>query len=320
MTAAVVGIVGPTGVGKSRLALEVALATGAEIVNADSRQVYRRLDIGTAKPTPEERARVPHHLYDFVEPAEPFTLAHYLRSARAVLADIAARRGAALIVGGTGLYVHALRRGYEPPAVAPDPALRRRLEGLPLAELQRLLAERDPAALGRVDRRNPRRLIRAIEVATSATVPAAPGAGPAAGEAHAPGPALPGRRHSALRTAFPLVGLTMPREELYRRIDVRAACMWESGWVRETQDLLAEGYSPSLPALSALGYPEVIACVRREIDPEEALRRIQLAGHRLARRQYAWFKPGDPDIAWHDVSTPEGWASARRALTDLLAG
>lgn len=294
-----VGIVGPTAVGKSRLALEVALAAGAEIVNADSRQVYRRLNIGTAKPSAAGRALVLHHLYDLVEPDEPFTLAHYLEAARAVLAEIAARGRAALVVGGTGLYVRALQRGYAPPAVPPDPALRRRLEALPLEELERLLAGWDPTAPDRVDRRNRRRLVRALEVAMAGAPAEQAGTGPGA--------------------QFPLVGLTLPRDELYRRIDARATRMWEAGWEEEVRRLLAAGYSAHLPALSALGYQEVIASVRGEIGPEEALRRIHLAGHRLARRQYAWFKPGDPDITWYDVSTLDGWGIARDALRVLVA-
>jgi len=276
----------------------VALATGAEIVNADSRQVYRRLDAGTDKPSLGDRALARHHLYDLVEPDQPFTLAHYLQSARAVLADIAARERPALIVGGTGLYVRALERGYAPPGVPPDPILRRHLEAMSVDELVRLLEERDPQAAARVDRRNPRRLVRAIEVATGGAQPERAGTGEVA--------------------QFPLVGLTMPRAELYRRIGSRAAAMWESGWVDEVRRLLAAGYSPHLPALSALGYPEVVAYLRGETGLEETLRRIQLAGHRLARRQNTWFKPNDPTIEWHDVSTPDGWAGAHQAAAAHL--
>lgn len=294
---AVVGLVGPTAVGKSRLALEAAITTGAEILNADSRQVYRRLAVGTAKPTPEHRALVPHHLYDLAEPDEPFTLAHYLEAARSVLANLDRRGRPALLVGGTGLYVRALQRGYSPPPVPANTELRRRLEALPLEGLQRLLEERAPEAFQLVDRRNPRRLIRALEVALADTAPAAGGGRAPAG--------------------FPLVGLTMPRAKLYRRIDERAERMWKAGWIEEVRGLLSARYSPDLPAFTALGYPEVVACIRGEIDADEARRRIQLAGHRLARRQYAWFKPSDPDIAWYDVSTAEGWATARRAVESL---
>lgn len=294
-----IGIVGPTGVGKSRLALEVALATGAEIVNADSRQVYRRLDVGTDKPSLDDRALAPHHLYDVVEPDEPFTLAIYLDAARAVLAGIAARGRPALIVGGTGLYVRALQRGYAPPGVPPDQVLRRSLDALSVDELVRLLEAQDPLAVARVDRRNPRRLVRAIEVAMAGAKPE---------------PAEAGRVPQ-----FPLVGLTLPRAELFRRIDDRAALMWKSGWLDEVRKLLAAAYAPGLPALSALGYPEVIACVRGETGPGEALHRIQFAGHRLARRQYAWFKPSDPGIAWFDASTPKGWSGARRFVGACLS-
>ncbi len=289
--APLITIVGPTGVGKTALALELAPAIDGEIVSADSRQIYRYMDIGTAKPTPAERARVPHHLLDVVDPDQTLTLAEYQEMAYATLQEITARGRVPLLVGGTGLYVRAVAEGWRMPRVAPDPALRQalleRAEREGGASLFAELRAVDPVAAGRIDPRNVRRVVRALEVHHSS-----------------------GRPFSEQQQRRPppydelWVGLTMPRAALYARADARIERMIAAGWVEEVQRLLARGYSPDLPAFSALGYREIAAYVRGEMSLQEALALIRRHTRNFIRHQYAWFRPGDPRVHWYDASQP----------------
>ena len=277
-------IVGPTGVGKSALAVQLAERFGGEIVNADSRQVYRGMEIGTAAPSASERAAVPHHLYGIADPGEGFSLARWLPLATAAIADIDGRGGLPVVVGGTGQYVNALVGGWQAPRVPPDPALRERLEAVIAQEgveaAARELLEADPDAASRIDLRNPRRVMRALEVA------AALGPGARGGQSAPP-----------YRTL--LLGLTTgTREELHRRIDARVDAMLAGGWLDEVRVLLDAGHSPGLPSLSSMGYRELAQHLLGEMALEEAARRIKLAHHRLARQQYTWFKPSDARIRW----------------------
>ncbi len=282
-------LVGPTAVGKTALSLELADALGGEIVSADSRQIYRRLDIGTAKPTPAERARAPHHLIDVVDPDQPLTLAEYQRLAYAAIADIHARGRLPLLVGGTGLYVRAVLEGLRIPPAPPDATLRARLEeeaaaaGAPALHAQ--LAAIDPTAAARIDPRNVRRVIRALEVclATGRPISEQQGAEPPP--------------YRILR-----VGLTRPRPELYARIDARVDAMIAAGLVDEVRSLLARGYSSRLPALSGLGYRQIIRYLAGELSLAEAVQEIKRQTRRFVHQQQTWFRPDDPRIRWYDLS------------------
>lgn len=278
-------IVGPTAVGKSTLALELGARFPAEIVSADSRQVYRYLDIGTAKPTPAERALVPHHLIDVVDPDEPYTVTQYQAQARAAISDIGSRGRLPLLVGGTGLYIRAVTGGLAPPPVPPAPALRAQLEERAKHEgLETLAADLeclDPATAAHIDRRNPRRVIRALEVCL-----------------------ITGQPFSLQRGVTPppyrllRLGLTCPRAELYRRIDERVDQQMAEGLLEEVQRLVAMGYVFDLPSMSSIGYRQLGMYLRGEVTLPEAVQRIKYATHRYARQQYTWFRLDDPRITW----------------------
>ncbi len=292
-------IVGPTAVGKTEISVKLAQALGGEIVSADSRQIYRGMDIGTAKPTPEERALVPHHLLDVVDPDQTLTLAQYQELAYAAIEDISARGKLPFVVGGTGLYVRAVAEGWTVPRVAPNPALRaellKRAEREGAASLYAELQALDPAAAARIDARNVRRVVRALEVRRET--------GRAISEQQG-------------RTAPPYdelwVGLTMPREALYARADARIERMVAQGWVQEVADLVDRGCSLEAPAFSALGYREIARYLQGHLGLDEAIALIKRHTRRFIRHQYAWFSPADPRIHWFDMSRPQ--AGAVRAL------
>lgn len=290
-------VCGPTATGKTDTAIALARALDGEIVNADSRQVYRYMDVGTAKPTPAQRAAVPHHLLDVVDPDEPFTLADYLDLARPAITAIHERGRIPIVAGGTGLYVRALARGFAVPRVAPNPALRAVLEEMAetggaaalLARLRRV----DPAGAAKIDASNPRRLIRAVEVSEATGVP-----------------------FSAQQTVQGgyetlLLGLTGPRAALHERADRRVGAMMAAGFVGEVATLFARGYDPDLPALSGLGYREIGAALRGQYTMDEAVQATKFATHRFIRRQLTWFRR-EPDVHWLDVTDGD---AATRALT-----
>ena len=296
-----VAIVGPTAAGKSALAMALAPVFGGEIVGADSRHVYRGLDVGTGKPTAADRARTPHHLIDVVEPDADFSVAHYQEAATAAIAAVDGRGRLPMLVGGSGHYVRALLEGYRLPKVPPDPELRRELSARAASEgpesLLRELASLDPVSAGRIDPRNTRRVVRAIEVSRAVGRPFS--------EAGGRGPSP----YRAL-----VIGLTAPRPELYRRIDARVDAMIAAGWADEVRGLLERGFDTTLPSMSSLGYPTMIEHVRGEVALDEAARRIRLQTHRFARRQYTWFKPADERIRWLDV-TSAGHVGEAEALS-----
>ncbi len=290
-TSPLILLVGPTAVGKTGVAVELAPCLNAEVISADSRQVYRHMDIGTAKPTPEERARVRHHLLDVVDPDQTLTLAEYQELAFSALRDISARGRVPMLVGGTGLYVRAVAEGWRVPRVAPNPALREVLLARAEREggeaLYQELRAVDPAAAARIDPRNIRRVVRALEVY------------------HGSGRAFSAQQE---RKAPPYdvlwIGLTMPRAALYERADRRIEAMVAAGWADEVRDLLARGYTVDLPAFSALGYCEMAAHVRGELPLDDALALIRRGTRNFIRHQYAWFKPQDPRLHWFDMSQP----------------
>ncbi len=281
-------IVGPTAVGKTEIAIQLAERIGAEIVSADSRLFYRGMDIGTAKPTPEERARVPHHLIDIADPDQSLSLAEFQKMAEEAISDILVRGKLPLLVGGTGQYIRAVTEGWKPPEVKADERLRRELEKLGMERgrdwLHGKLKLLDPIAAQNIDPRNVRRTIRALEVILTT-----------------------GREFSTQRNrqASPYhlirIGLIRPRPELYRRIDERIETMFSSGLLEEVRSLLAKGYSPSLPSLSAIGYRECIQVLQGRMSPEQARIEMRQATRIFVRRQANWFKENDPAIHWFAV-------------------
>lgn len=282
-------IVGPTAVGKSAVALHLAQALDGEIVSADSRQVYRGLDIGTAKPTPAEQAQIPHHLIDILDPDETLGLAQYQALATAAIDAIQGRGRLPLLVGGTGQYIRGALEGWRAPEVAPNPALRAQLT----AEAERggadklfaRLAVLDPAAARWIDPHNVRRVVRALEVTLTT-----------------------GQPFSQLRQRQPppydvlQIGLTLPRDILYARADARIDAMIAAGWADEVRALLERSYDLSLPSMSSLGYREMGRYVLGQIDLAEAIRLIRQATRRFIRHQANWFRLSDPRIHWFDMT------------------
>ena len=280
-----VAVVGPTAAGKSALALALAQRFGGEIVNADSRQIYRGMDIGTAKPSPEIRASLPHRLYDIADPAAPYSLALYRRDALAALEDLWARGGFAWLVGGTGQYVWALLEAWGVPDIAPRPALRAELAALaerdgPAALHARLRAV-DPEAADRIDARNVRRVIRALEV-----------------ERVSGKPITAWQNRGVPAFDFRVLGVRCEERELIWRINRRVEAMFAAGLVAETRALLDRGVPPDASALSAIGYAEALRELRGEITRAKAIELTKRATKRLARRQRQWFRRQDPRIAW----------------------
>jgi tRNA dimethylallyltransferase len=283
--APVIFILGPTASGKTAAALALAERWPVEVVNADSRQVYRGMDIGTAKATREEQAKLPHHLLDLVNPDEPYSLALFLTHARQAIAEVMARGHLPLVVGGTGQYIWGLAEGWEVPAVPPQWEVRERLEEEAREkggdELHRRLQRVDAVAAEAIDPRNVRRVVRALEVW------------------EATGARFSAQRRRVTPEFTPYVfGLWVPREELYQRIDARVEAMLAAGWVGEVGRLMGAGYTPDLPSFSSGGYRELACYVQGSLKLEEAVRQTKVAVRRLARRQGAWFRQQDPRIRW----------------------
>ena len=282
-----VAVVGPTAAGKSDLAIEIANSFGGEVVNADSRLLYRGLDIGTAKPSVEQRRGVPHHLVDILSPGEAYSLAAFLDDSRRLIDEITARSRLPILVGGTGQYVWGLLEGWDVPRVGPDAELRRSLEKMlndkGLDSLVAYLAELDPEAGETIDLRNPRRVMRAIERAHSGE----PGTGGLISTDAPPYDVL-------------VVGLTADRKTLYERIDHRIGGMIAQGWADEVTELLRMEVASDAPGMSAIGYRDMARHVRGEITPDELNAAVKKATRALVRRQYNWFKLADPRIAWID--------------------
>ncbi len=282
-------IVGPTAVGKTSLSLRLAETFGGEVVSADSRSFYRGMDIGTAKPTREERARVRHHLINIAQPDETVGLAEYQDLAYAAIDDIRARRKLPLLVGGTGQYVAAVVEGWRIPRVEPRPDLREELEARserdsPYA-LHDWLERLDPEAAEDIHPHNVRRVVRALEVCLVTGRPISE----QQGKEPPPYPVLQ-------------IGLTMDRELLYKRADRRLELMIDAGLLEEVRQLLEQGYDWSLPAMSAVGYAEFQSYFEGSAALDDVIADIQSDLRRLIRQQYNWFSLDDPDIRWFDVT------------------
>ncbi|MEJ2211696.1 MAG: tRNA (adenosine(37)-N6)-dimethylallyltransferase MiaA [Anaerolineae bacterium] len=284
-----IAIVGPTAVGKTPLSIRLAEALDGEIVSADSRQVYRGMDIGTAKATPEERARVPHHLLDILDPDQPLSLAEFQEMAYGAIDGILARGRVPFLVGGTGQYIMAVVEGWKIPRVPPDEDLRRDLyrqaEEEGAETLHARLADLDPDAAGRIDARNVRRVVRALEVCL-----------------------LTGRPISEQQGKSPppyqvlIVGLSLPRPCLYERIDERVERMIQAGLEQEVRRLLIAGYGFDLPAMSGVGYGQFAPYLAGEASLEDVVARIKHSTHRFVRHQANWFRPDDARIHWFDAA------------------
>jgi tRNA dimethylallyltransferase len=274
-------IVGPTGIGKSHLAFRLALELSGEVVVADSKQIYERLDIATNKPSPEARGRVRYHMVDFVDPAKGFNAAEYVQGAHAAIADIEKRERVPVVEGGTMLYVDALCDGFSLTGVPPNAELRAELEALDVSALRdRLLAlDGDPG----VDLQNPVRLIRAIEVLQAA------------------GPPL---RRLRTRTPPPWqpvrIGLTAPLEVIDRRLDERSRQQVERGLIAETQAALDSGVPESAPVLTGIGYAEALAYIHGELTLEELPQAMARSNRRYARRQLRWWRR-DARVTWFEI-------------------
>ena len=293
-------ILGPTAAGKTSLGLDLAARFDGEIVGADSRQIYQGMDIGTAKPTAAEQARVPHHLVDIQPPDRQMALATYQQMAFSAIDAIHLRGRVPFLVGGSALYLRAVTEGLQIPEVAPNPALRAELDVFARENgrtaLHARLQASDPDAAAQIHPNNLRRVIRALEIVQTT-----------------------GRRKSEQESAAPppyrilKIGLDLPRPLLHERIDRRVHEMVDAGLVEEMTSLLAAGYSPELPALSSLGYREIAAYLRGETAFPAAVERIQIETHRFVRHQYTWFRR-IPDIRWFDVSQ-----APQPAICELVA-
>mgnify|MGYP001250944118 FL=1 len=286
-------LAGPTASGKTRLAIDLARELGTEIVNADSMQVYRHMDIGAAKPTPEERALAKHHLLDAADPNEPFDAARYLELARPVVEALHRKGKVPLVVGGTGLYMKVLTRGIceGPPA---DAVLRARisaeLKERGLAALRAELEAVDPVLARRIHPNDRQRIVRAVEVFRATGKPLSTWQ-----ELHG----FQESRYTALK-----LFLHREREDLYRRIDRRTLRMVEAGLADEVRQLLAMGYGPELKPMQSLGYRQMTDHLLGKIDLEEAVRQIQRDTRHYAKRQITWFR-GDPEFRWVDAEKRE---------------
>ncbi len=302
----VIAVVGPTAVGKSAVGEGLALRFGGEIVSADSMQVYRGMDIGTAKQPVSHRA-VPYHCIDVVDPGAPYSAALYQRHARAAFADIRARGLLPVLVGGTGLYVRAALDEMEFPMgeyVSPvRTAIEQLADALGREGLHALLEERDPASAALIHPNNVRRVVRALELLETG--------GPTYAEQAA--------HFTERRAAVPatLIGLTLQRSALYARIDARVDSMIAAGLLDEVAALSAAGYRSALTAAQAIGYKELLPVLERGVGLEEAVDAIKQATRRYAKRQLTWFR-ADPRVSWIDVTelSPADAVSAAQALVE----
>lgn len=294
-------VLGPTATGKTELGVRLSEEFNGEIVSADSRQVYRFMDIGAAKPTSEQRTRASHHLIDILYPDQDFGLADFLRLARQSIQSIRDNGRLPIVVGGTGQYIWALLENWNVPRVPPDPTFRRELDELAAKSgheaLHKLLQRSDPVSARRIDSRNTRRVIRALEVHRALG-----------------GVGAESARKSDVSTQALVFGLTCERKLLYRMIDDRVDRMVEDGLAAEAANLVRRGYSWDLPAMSSVGYKEMGAYLSGDQSLEASVARIKTRTHRFARQQYNWFNLEDSRIQWLDVGQSDDPSSETQGM------
>ncbi len=288
-TLPLVVIIGPTAVGKTELAIQLARKLDGEIISADSRLFYRGMNIGTAKPSPAEMAQVPHHLIDVANPDETWSLALFQQEACKIIDQLHQLKRLPMLVGGTGQYIRAVTEGWTPPEVQADPRLRQVLEKMAADHspdwLYQKLRVLDPAAADKIDARNLRRTVRALEVILSSG-------------------SLFSTQRGIVESPYNLItiGLLRPRAELYQRVDERIESMFAQGLLAEVQGLLEQGYGPDLPSMSAIGYREAAAVLQNKMNLDEAITQMKRLTRVFVRRQTNWFKPDDPRIQWFEIS------------------
>lgn len=293
-------VLGPTGVGKTSLAIELAQLLDGEIIGADSRQIYRHMDIGTAKPSAAQQAMVPHHMIDIVPPDYNLSLAEYQDAAYRCIDDVHKRGVLPILVGGSGQYITAVEEGWSIPRVAPNSELRAELEAYVSdhspAALHDRLRQVDPISAESIHPNNVRRVIRALEVQI-----------------------VTGRPISELQRKRPppwriiRLGLMLPRSQLYPRVDQRVDDMIAAGFVAEVQGLLTMGYARDLPSMSGLGYLEIADHLLDDAPLDHAIQRTKFSTHEFIRQQDVWFRGHDNGILWHNVDEIDG-----EALTQML--
>ncbi|RPJ64249.1 MAG: tRNA (adenosine(37)-N6)-dimethylallyltransferase MiaA [Dehalococcoidia bacterium] len=284
-----IAFVGPTAVGKSAVATKIAKQYSGDIINADSRQIYKYMDIGTAKPGTEERESVVHHLLDIIYPDESYSVALYQRSANELITSIHCSDRLPVLVGGSGQYVWSVIEGWQIPEVEPDidyrQSLEKEAEKLGQESLYSRLLEIDPVAAGKILPGNIRRVIRALEIYKQTGI-------------------QPSKLQTKNGLPYPvlIIGLTASRDILYELIDKRVDLMIKAGFVEEVQKLLSMGYSADLPSMSSLGYGQIASYLKGEISLIDAVQKIKYETHRFARSQYTWFRLKDSRIQWFDVN------------------
>jgi tRNA dimethylallyltransferase len=286
-------VAGPTATGKTKIAIELALRLGAEIISADSMQVYKDMDIGTAKPSPEERERVPHHLVDLISPAQPFTVADYQRLFLATYKQLEQKGVLPLLTGGTGLYIRAVTRGYNFPGPPVNPelraGLRKEAEERGKEEMHRRLAAIDPESAERIHPNDLKRVLRALEVYLTTGVPIS---------------SWQKREGKTWPEDLIYIGLTRDREELYQRIELRVDRMIAQGLLDEVKGLLEKGFGPELQSMQGLGYKELVPVVKGQATLEEAVKLLKKRTRNYAKRQMTWFRK-EPVEKWFLLSGPE---------------
>jgi tRNA dimethylallyltransferase len=283
-----IAFIGPTAIGKTELVLFLSRHFNNEIINADSRQIYRFMDIGTAKPSITERALIPHHLIDIVDPDEAFSLAIYHKLANQAIEDVQSRENIPILVGGSGQYIWSVIEGWALPQVPPNIEFRKNLEELSdergVSYLYQELLKIDPAAAEKIMPTNTRRIIRALEIYQETGNPVSK---------------LWIKNSPPFNTL--IIGLTSERGYLYHKIDSRVDEMIKNGFIDEVKGLLAKGCSIDLPAMSSIGYRQIILLLEGKLNLADAIQQIKTETHRFARHQYAWFKLKDPRIHWFNV-------------------
>jgi tRNA dimethylallyltransferase len=296
-------ICGPTGIGKTSIGIRLAKKYAGEIISADSMQVYRYMDIGTAKPSPEERARITHHLIDIADPNEPFDAAAFSRLSKEIVFQLHSRGITPLVVGGTGLYIKALIHGFFR-AAPPDPEIRLKLKeeakNSGLSALYERLMHLDPEAAGRIHPNDAFRIIRSLETYRLT--------GKKISEHH--------KNHGFLEYLFEVlkIGLILPRDILYQRINTRVDRMMESGFLKEVEGLLQRGFSPDLKPMQSIGYRHLVEFIQGKISIEDAIENLKQDTRRYAKRQLTWFK-ADPDVVW---KSPENIFEIEQVIETFL--